>query len=559
MQQSLLVEDQLTPSEKLSLNAPLTMEELGDATLARANDKCPGPDGTPVEFYKANWTLVGPLIHQCLSKGISDEVLPEFVTKGNIILLPKKADQRLLTNKRPITLLNTVYKIGAKAMQRRISPLLQRIISPQQAAFLPGRNIHHTLLLLAEMLHQAQQSGEEFVLMKLDVRKAFDSMEWPFILATVERAGMTGMLSSFLKASFSSASSTVILNGRPASSFKLTRSVRQGCPLSPLIFILAFDNLSLMFSAAQANRSIVGVSFPDLNIANLHSMFADDSTVLTKADMRYIMECKRILGVFGAASGLHCDWEKTKAAFIPGGPPPAALWLLPWAWEEDATATNLLGIPTASGFSVARMEQQILERVEKAIAKLQNRQLSLSGRIMAANSLILSTIWYTVTVWAGELAFLSKIQRLIEIYVWNGRSRVNRKTSTRCKITGGLGLIMVIEQYRAIAGNLMIWTLGQETHPLRFILCAHLQERSRQKWGFDDFSWLIAPGGNKHPRGSAVLHNICQAWASLKPFLHNTAPRNQEEWDQLPLWSPHTNHIRPRLCAATLRHNTVCV
>lgn len=307
LQKTRLVEDSLTPSEKLILNAPLTLGELGEAALALSNEKCPGPDGTPVEFFKANWTLVGPLIHQCLSKGITDELFPEFITRGNIILLPKKADQRLLTNKRPITLLNTVYKIGPKAMQRHISPLLQRIISPQQSAFLPGRNIHHALLLLGEMLHQARESGDEFVLMKLDVRKAFDSMEWPFILAMVERAGTNGMLSSFLKASFGSAASTVILNGRPATPFKLTRSVRQGCPLSPLIFILAFDNLSLMFSAAQANQSIAGVSFPELNIANVHSMFADDSIVLTKADMRYIMECKRILEVFGAASGLHCD------------------------------------------------------------------------------------------------------------------------------------------------------------------------------------------------------------------------------------------------------------
>lgn len=209
--------------------------------------------------------------------------------------------------------------------------------------------------------------------MKLDVRKTFDSMEWPFILATVERAGMNGMLSSFLKANFGSALSTVILNGRPTTPFKLTRSVRQGCPLSPL----------------------------------------------------------------------------------------------------------------------------------------------------------------------------SRIQRLIELFVWNGRSRVNRKTSTQCKITGGLGLIVIIEQYRAIAGNLVIWTLGQETHPLRLILCAHLQEMSRRKWGFEDFSWLVSPGGSKRARGSAVWRNICLAWSSLKPFLTNVAPRNQEEWGHLPLWSPHKNRILP--------------
>lgn len=74
------------------------------------------------------------------------------LTLGLIALLPKKNDQCLLTNKRPITLLNTTYKIAAKAMQRRLRLLLERLISPQQHACLPGRNIHHSLLMLGEML-----------------------------------------------------------------------------------------------------------------------------------------------------------------------------------------------------------------------------------------------------------------------------------------------------------------------------------------------------------------------------------------------------------------------
>lgn len=317
LQKALLIQDQLLPLEKELLNAPLTLEELGEATSALANSKCPGPDGVPVEFYKANWHTVGPLILQCISDGIAEEHFPEKFTKGAIVLLKKKSDQRLLTNKRPITLLNTVYKIGAKAIQRRLSPILQRIITPQQSAFLPGRNIHHALLLMGEMLHQAKISGEEHILLKLDVCKAFDTLEWPFILATIERAGMNGILSGFLKAGFSSASSHIILNGRPTSAIRLGRSVRQGCPISLLIFILAFDNLSLMLSDAVTRGTLVGVRFPHLNTSNLQTMFADDTSVVIKAEMRYVRKIKEILEIFGEASGLHCIWEKTKAAFIP--------------------------------------------------------------------------------------------------------------------------------------------------------------------------------------------------------------------------------------------------
>lgn len=100
------------------------------------------------------------------------------------------------------------------------------------------------------MLHQASQSGEEYVLLKLDVIKAFDRLEWGRLLAVIDRCGMSGMLSNFLKASFANASSEVLLNGRLTDSIHLSRSVRQGCPLSPLLLILAFDALGALLDEA---------------------------------------------------------------------------------------------------------------------------------------------------------------------------------------------------------------------------------------------------------------------------------------------------------------------
>lgn len=263
------------------------------------------------------------------------------------------------------------------------------------------------------------------------------------------------------------------------------------------------------------------------------------SAYMTKAGMRYVWVVKAILDLFEEASGLRFVWEKTKAAFLPEGPPSMPFWLLPWTWEQAANVTKSLGYHVAGSFSVGQMENQVHTRITNRICKLKKHQLSLAGRITAANSLILSTIWYVLTLWARDLSFLKKLQTLVEAFVWAGRSRVCQATATQYKSRGGLGLIMITEQYRAIAGNLFMWVLGQETHPLRHILSSHLWDLSQRKWGVADFTWVVSKGGGKKSLGSPVWRNICLAWSSLKSLLTEATPRNAEEWGLLPVWCPH--------------------
>lgn len=126
------------------------------------------------------------------------------------------------------------------------------------------------------------------------------------LFAVLEKAGFSGTLTAFLRAGFANASSSVLLNGIQTQNISLARSVRQGCPLSPLLFILAFDVLSSMFQQGLLERRIVGVSFPVLGIQSLHNMVADDQSVVICAILRYIQELKRLMHLFGRVSGLVC-------------------------------------------------------------------------------------------------------------------------------------------------------------------------------------------------------------------------------------------------------------
>lgn len=278
--------------------------------------------------------------------------------------------------------------------------------------------------MLGEMLHQAKRSGDElvpgFVLLKLDVIKAFDRLEWPFILALLDKSGFTGSLTSFVKASFANASSKVCLNGRMIESILLICSVRQGCPLSRLVFIMAYNVLGACFQDALNRQSIEGVHFPSLGIQALQNMFADDLYLIIWPILRYILELQRILHILGTALGLFGAWNKTHASPIPAGPPPMELWMMSWIWEDDSNATPLLGPPVKQSFSTDRVENALMSKLEGRIAKLRNRQLALAARIIVANALLLGSLWYLIVVWAGKRSFLAKLQRVIDCFVWTG-------------------------------------------------------------------------------------------------------------------------------------------
>lgn len=135
--------------------------------------------------------------------------------------------------------------------------------------------------------------------LKLDIIKAFDRLEWDFFLSVLTKNGMSGILTNFLSASFVNASSKILLNGRLTDSVRLTRSVRRGCPLSPLLFILTFDALGALLDDAIHRKAIVGVTFQDLALNTLHNLFADDVYLIIRAIMCYVLELQHILFIFG--------------------------------------------------------------------------------------------------------------------------------------------------------------------------------------------------------------------------------------------------------------------
>jgi len=162
------------------------------------------------------------------------------MTSGLIALIFKAGDRASLSNWRPITLLNALYKIVAKALQIRLQLLLQEVINPEQSAFLPSRHILGNILLQYKTVEWAKTSNQDLIFLKLDFTKAYDVVSWDFLYTVMMKMGIPDSFIDLTKMLLQDASASVILNGKATASFPIQRGVRQGCPLAPWLLTSSY-------------------------------------------------------------------------------------------------------------------------------------------------------------------------------------------------------------------------------------------------------------------------------------------------------------------------------
>ena len=152
-------------------------------------------------------------------------------------------------------------------------------------------------------------------MLKIDLAKAFDRVEWPFLLNSLRHKGYSGHFIKLIYACVSTASFAINVNGQPHGDVKATRGIRQGCPLSPYLFVLAINELSICLQNALQNRELTGVTLgPDC--PPIHSiLFADDLIICGEADLQQVQTIKSILDSFCAASGQTPNWTKSSILF----------------------------------------------------------------------------------------------------------------------------------------------------------------------------------------------------------------------------------------------------
>ena len=170
----------LTNDDKIILEKPISLEECKIAVLAMGKDRTPGCDGLPAEFYSEFWDVIGQTVFNSINEGLETCKLSESQNLAILRLLYKKGEHSCLDNWRPISLLNTDYKILASVMARRLQPILGRIINKDQTAYIKNRFIGENVRLIYDVISYTDMENIPGAISFLDFCEAFDSVEWNF-------------------------------------------------------------------------------------------------------------------------------------------------------------------------------------------------------------------------------------------------------------------------------------------------------------------------------------------------------------------------------------------
>lgn len=339
-----------------------------------------------------------------------------------ISLIPKpEKDHTLCGNYRPISLTNIDLRLYSKIIANRLTPIIPAHIHLDQVGFIKGREARDNTLKTLTLVEYAQRSSIPSCLLAIDAEKAFDWVGWNFLRETLVQWGLGPVLMDKILALYQSPTAKIQANGDLSEVVPITNGTRQGCPLSPLLYVLVMEHLLI---AVRENKDIQGIKVGDVEYKM--SVYADDILLYITNPLislpNLISEFKR----FGVLSNFKVNYNKSEALNINLPITMVELLKKDFSFKWQVNAIKYLGTYIPTDFDKLQ-EYNYAPMVQKTMRTLQQYEkgmFSWMGRISIVKMDIIPKILYTLqAIPIFPLTnTLKKLHKLIGKFIWGGKT-----------------------------------------------------------------------------------------------------------------------------------------
>ncbi|KAL5546661.1 hypothetical protein UlMin_006348 [Ulmus minor] len=410
------LEAKVSPAMNEQLDGPFVAEDVRAAVFQMAPSKSPGADGMSALFYQNYWAIVGDEVTTACLGFLNEGLGLVSINETLITLLPKVKCPTHITEFRPISLCNVLYKIISKMLATRMRSVMDSIISEEQSAFIPRRLISDNAIIGFECIHALKQRRSKqkgYLALKLDMAKAYDRVEWSFIREVMKKLGFSeGWIKKILDC-VTSVYYSLLLNGEKVGCIRPSRGLRQGDPLSPYLFLLCAEGLSSLIHTFERTGQLQGMQCGTNGPTIAHLFFADDSLLFVEATPASCYAIKEILVQYETASGQLVNYSKSAVCFGPSiseediGRMVAILGVTQVKCHE-----HYLGLPCFSGKNKSKLFAGIKDRVWNKLCGWKSKLLSAGGREILTKAIIQAIPTYAMNMFRIPISLIKELHWL---------------------------------------------------------------------------------------------------------------------------------------------------
>jgi hypothetical protein len=532
----------LTQAQQNILPDEISLADLQGMINRLPTFKAPGPDGLTGTFYK---TFSGEIVH--ILHAVYKQALkfpgswaPRF-TEAHICLLYKKGDRTEIENYRPIALLNYDYKILTGIINNRLAAVAPFLLHSNQSGFVQDRQITDCIHTVDLAIHATQHSNNPAVLLLLDQKKAYDRVSHQWLLNCMLHFGIPRRLAHLIHSLNATAVARITMDGYLSHRFAQKSGVRQGCPLSPLLYNLTLEPLNCWLRA-QRLSGIKGIQLGSVWLTNIH--FADDTALF--ACFADLPQFASRLRTYGAASGSKLN--RSKGALIglgrwKKGIPREALACFPQLFRNmpivhPSSTTRYLGVQVGSSPPCHTPAEwaTVASQINRTYARWSLRPLGLKGRTVVIKSLATSQLWYRA---ACQYLAPTRADKMFGIparkFLWNDRTWHFRTAHLQAaRALGGMALPDLPARLQTVRVGQLFRLLHREddnAQALRSIMASRLPDRVPSLGAL-----LLLPNTQQFKKAVATLPPFWQQ--AVKEACQGlfTIPPDPQDWP--PDWPP---------------------